>query len=182
MTTFKDTATRDEEIVNADAEDSAEAMSEDIEPTAEDETTQEESEAAEVHQASDDEPEAQPDSRREKRPIAWSRVLAYGVLPGFALQLALAAGCAPELGSCTRCGERAGLVAFSGAAGGVVCGSCEHSAFELSPEAHMFMVEALGSPLAAAPSASVMSANPPPDRVRIATCAGARLVPPDLRK
>ena len=92
MTTFKDTATCDEEIVNADAEDSAEAMSEDIEPTAEDETTQEESEAAEVDEASDDEPEAQPDSKREKRPIAWSRVLAYGVLPGFALLLALAAG------------------------------------------------------------------------------------------
>lgn len=92
MTTFKDTATRNEEIVNADAEDSAEAMSEDLEPTAEDETTQEESEAAEVHEASDDEPEAQPDSKREKRPIAWSRVLAYGVLPGFALLLALAAG------------------------------------------------------------------------------------------
>ena len=92
MTTFKDTAARDEEIVNADAEDSAEAMSEDIEPTAEDETTQEESEAAEVNEASDDEPEAQPDSKREKRPIAWSRVLAYGVLPGFALLLALAAG------------------------------------------------------------------------------------------
>jgi Mce-associated membrane protein len=88
MTTLKDTATRDEEIVNADAEDSAEAMSEDIEPTAEDETTQDKSEAAEVDEASDDEP----DSKREKRPIAWSRVLAYGLLPGFALLLALAGG------------------------------------------------------------------------------------------
>ena len=67
-------------------------MSEDIEPTAEDETAQAESEAAEGDEASDDEPEAQPDSKREKRPIAWSRVLAYGVLPGFALLLALAAG------------------------------------------------------------------------------------------
>ena len=92
MTTFKDTAARDEGIVNPDAEDSAEAMSEDIEPTAEDETAQAESEAAEGDEASDDEPEAQPDSKREKRPIAWSRVLAYGVLPGFALLLALAAG------------------------------------------------------------------------------------------
>jgi Mce-associated membrane protein len=89
MTILRDntegTATRDEEMVNADAEDSAPAMSQDIEPPAEDETAQEESAAAEVEAASDDEP-------AERRPIAWSRVLAYGVLPGLALLLALAAG------------------------------------------------------------------------------------------
>jgi len=89
MTILRDntegTATRDEEMVNADAEDSAPAMSQDIEPPAEDETAQEESAAAEVEATSDDEP-------AERRPIAWSRVLAYGVLPGLALLLALAAG------------------------------------------------------------------------------------------
>jgi DNA repair protein RecO (recombination protein O) len=72
----------------------------------------------------------------------------------FRLKLALAAGFAPELASCARCGEPDGLVGFSGAAGGVVCAACERSAFELSGEAHRFMVEALGSPLASAPSAS----------------------------
>jgi DNA repair protein RecO (recombination protein O) len=72
----------------------------------------------------------------------------------FRLKLALAAGFAPELGSCARCGERQDLTAFSGAAGGVVCGACERGGFDISPEAHEFMVEALGRPLAAAPAAS----------------------------
>ena len=39
----------------------------------------------------------------------------------FRLKLALAAGFAPELASCARCGEADELVGFSGAAGGVVC-------------------------------------------------------------
>jgi DNA repair protein RecO (recombination protein O) len=69
----------------------------------------------------------------------------------FRLKLALAAGFAPELGSCARCGEGDGLAGFSGAAGGVVCGAC--GGFDLSAEAHGFMVEALGSPLAQAPGA-----------------------------
>jgi DNA repair protein RecO (recombination protein O) len=77
-----------------------------------------------------------------------------GAAVAFRLKLALAAGFAPELASCARCGEAEGLVAFSGAAGGVVCGACERGGFELSPEAHEFMVEALGRPLATAPSAS----------------------------
>jgi DNA repair protein RecO (recombination protein O) len=72
----------------------------------------------------------------------------------FRLKLALAAGFAPELASCASCREADGLVAFSGAAGGVVCAACERSGFELSREAHEFMVEALGRPLAAAPTAS----------------------------
>jgi DNA repair protein RecO (recombination protein O) len=72
----------------------------------------------------------------------------------FRLKLALAAGFSPELASCALCGEADGLVGFSGAAGGVVCAACERGAFELSPEAHRFMVEALGCPLASAPSAS----------------------------
>jgi DNA repair protein RecO (recombination protein O) len=72
----------------------------------------------------------------------------------FRLKLALAAGFAPELGSCARCGEVDHLHGFSGDAGGVVCGACERGSFELSPEAHTFMVEALGRPLAHAPGAS----------------------------
>jgi DNA repair protein RecO (recombination protein O) len=72
----------------------------------------------------------------------------------FRLKLALAAGFAPELGSCARCGEVDELVAFSGAAGGVVCGACEGGGFPIGPEAHGFMVEALGRPLTEAPSAS----------------------------
>jgi DNA repair protein RecO (recombination protein O) len=72
----------------------------------------------------------------------------------FRLKLALAAGFSPELATCARCGESDGLVGFSGAAGGVVCAACEGGGFGLSPEAHGFMVEALGQPLASAPSAS----------------------------
>ena len=81
--------------------------------------------------------------------------MAYGLGPAlaFRLKLALSAGFAPELSSCARCGEADGFVGFSGAAGGVVCAACERGAFALSPEAHDFMVEALGRPLADAPTA-----------------------------
>jgi DNA repair protein RecO (recombination protein O) len=72
----------------------------------------------------------------------------------FRLKLALSAGFAPELASCARCGEREDLRGFSGAAGGVVCGACERDGFDLSAEAHSFMVEALARPLASAPGAS----------------------------
>jgi DNA repair protein RecO (recombination protein O) len=72
----------------------------------------------------------------------------------FRLKLALVAGFAPELASCAQCGEGEHLVAFSGAAGGVVCGACEGGGFEIGPEAHRFMVEAIGAPLAEAPAAS----------------------------
>jgi Mce-associated membrane protein len=73
-----------ENTVKSDIEDSAEAPPPESE--AEDTATPEESEAADVDEASDDEPETR------RRPIAWSRVLAYGVLPALALVLALAAG------------------------------------------------------------------------------------------
>ncbi len=101
MTTLSDntetaaTATRDKEIVIANAEDSAEAMSQDIEPTAEDQTTQEESETeveAALADKPDNEPDDEPDTTRKWRRIVWSGVLAYGVLPGFGLLLALTAG------------------------------------------------------------------------------------------
>jgi DNA repair protein RecO (recombination protein O) len=75
----------------------------------------------------------------------------------FRLKLALAAGFAPELTACARCGERDHLRAFSGAAGGVVCAACEGSGFELSEDAHRFLVEALGRPLADAPAGSERS-------------------------
>lgn len=71
----------------------------------------------------------------------------------FRLKLALAAGFAPELASCAHCGEADHLSGFSGAAGGVVCVSCEGGGFPLSEEAHRFMVGAIGSPLAEAPRA-----------------------------
>ncbi len=71
----------------------------------------------------------------------------------FRLKLALAAGFSPELVSCTRCGEAEHLTGFSGAAGGVVCASCEAGSFELSQQAHRFMVEAIARPLAEAPRA-----------------------------
>ena len=72
----------------------------------------------------------------------------------FRLKLLLAAGLAPQLGGCAVCGDTEHLSAFSGAAGGTVCGSCEGSGFPLTEEAHTFMVGAIGSPLAAAPAAS----------------------------
>ncbi len=77
-----------------------------------------------------------------------------GTALAFRLKLALAAGFSPELASCATCGEAEHLSAFSGAAGGVVCAGCEGGGFPLSEEAHRFMVEALGRPLAEAPSAA----------------------------
>lgn len=68
--------------------------------------------------------------------------------PAFRLKLMLAAGFAPELSACARCGEREGLVAFSGAAGGVVCGSCEGGGFPLSADAHAFMRASMERPIA----------------------------------
>jgi DNA repair protein RecO (recombination protein O) len=71
----------------------------------------------------------------------------------FRLKLLLAAGLAPQLAACASCGEADHLVAFSGAAGGVVCSACEASGFAMGEEAHAFMTGALGSALADAPSA-----------------------------
>ena len=72
----------------------------------------------------------------------------------FRLKLLLAAGLAPHLDACASCGERDHLAGFSGAAGGVVCAACEASAFPLDADAHDFLVEALGRPLADAPAAA----------------------------
>lgn len=72
----------------------------------------------------------------------------------FRLKLALSAGFAPELSACARCGEPDGLTAFSGPAGGVVCGACERDGFEISGDAHRFMLDAVGRPLSQAPVAT----------------------------
>jgi len=72
----------------------------------------------------------------------------------FRLKLLLAAGIVPQLAACTVCGEVEHLRGFSGAAGGVVCAACEAAAFPLTEEAYRFLVDALGAPLASAPSGS----------------------------
>jgi DNA repair protein RecO (recombination protein O) len=72
----------------------------------------------------------------------------------FRMKLLLAAGFAPELASCATCGERSDLGGFSPSAGGVTCAGCEAGSFPLGEEAHVFMVGALGNPLAEAPHAS----------------------------
>jgi DNA repair protein RecO (recombination protein O) len=72
----------------------------------------------------------------------------------FRLKLLLAAGIVPQLAACTICGETDHLRGFSGAAGGVVCASCEAGSFPLDEDAYRFLVGALGSPLAQAPDGS----------------------------
>lgn len=75
----------------------------------------------------------------------------------FRLKLLLAAGIAPQLAACAVCGETDHLRGFSGAAGGVVCGSCESAAFSLHEDSYRFLVAALGSPLARAPDGGVVT-------------------------
>jgi DNA repair protein RecO (recombination protein O) len=75
----------------------------------------------------------------------------------FRLKLLLAAGLAPHLAACASCGEADHLTSFSGASGGVVCGTCEASGFPLGQEAHEFLTGALGSPLADAPHPSELA-------------------------
>jgi DNA repair protein RecO (recombination protein O) len=70
----------------------------------------------------------------------------------FRLKLLVAAGFAPQLAACASCDTREHLTGFSGAAGGVVCSACEASAFPLDADAHAFLVEALGRPLAEGPT------------------------------
>ena len=72
----------------------------------------------------------------------------------FRLKLLLAAGILPQLASCAGCGEFAQLRGFSAAAGGVVCDSCQSSAFPLGEESYRFLLAAVGRPLADVPDAS----------------------------
>jgi DNA repair protein RecO (recombination protein O) len=81
----------------------------------------------------------------------------WGNQLAFRLKLLVAAGLAPQLGSCASCGEAEELVGFSGAAGGVVCGACEAGAFPLGEAAHAFLTGALGASLAEAPEAEVQA-------------------------
>ena len=69
----------------------------------------------------------------------------------FRLKLLLAAGLAPQLAACATCGEGDHIAGYSPAAGGVVCVACEAGSFPLEPEAHTFLVEALGHALADSP-------------------------------
>ena len=73
----------------------------------------------------------------------------------FRLKLLLAAGLAPQLAACATCGEGDHIAGYSPAAGGVVCVACEAGSFPLEPEAHTFLVEALGHPLADSPDADM---------------------------
>ena len=75
----------------------------------------------------------------------------------FRLKLLLAAGILPQLASCAGCGDGDHLRGFSAAAGGMVCDSCEASAFPLGQESYQFLVAALGKPLAEAPEASELA-------------------------
>lgn len=86
-------------------------------------------------------------------PATAERAVSQETALSFRLKLALAAGFSPELASCASCGEAEHLTGFSGAAGGVVCAGCEAGSFPLSQQAHRFMVEAIGRPLAEAPRA-----------------------------
>jgi DNA repair protein RecO (recombination protein O) len=70
------------------------------------------------------------------------------------MKLLLAAGIVPQLGSCAACGESQHLQGFSAAAGGVVCGACEAAAFALDEDGYMFLLAALGRPLADVPGTS----------------------------
>jgi len=92
----------------------------------------------------------------ERAPALGGAAGAAGARAGalaFRLKLLVAAGLAPQLGACASCGEREHLVGFSGAAGGVVCASCEAGSFALAREAHGFMTQALGRSLSEVPQA-----------------------------
>jgi DNA repair protein RecO (recombination protein O) len=78
----------------------------------------------------------------------------YANTLAFRMKLLVAAGLGPALGACASCGDPEHLTGYSGAAGGVVCGSCEASAFALDEEAHTWMTGALAQPLTRVPGAS----------------------------
>ncbi|MFT4050230.1 MAG: DNA repair protein RecO [Solirubrobacterales bacterium] len=72
----------------------------------------------------------------------------------FRAKLLLAAGFAPELGSCVHCGAGEELIAFSPSAGGIVCRGCREAGdFDFGEHAHEFFTGAVAAPLAQAPSA-----------------------------
>ena len=92
-----------------------------------------------------------PGDARRSRPAAGRRPRDGAVLPP---QARPGRRASPRSWPPARAAARPSTSAgFSGAAGGVVCASCEAGSFELSGEAHRFMVEALAKPLAEAPEA-----------------------------
>ena len=82
----------------------------------------------------------------------------------FRLKLLLAAGLAPQLSQCVRCGAGEDIVGFAPAAGGVVCSACEAGSFALDEASHRWLVTAIGTPLAELPE---------PGPVALATAARA---------
>lgn len=76
------------------------------------------------------------------------------IVLAFRAKLMLAAGFAPEIASCVHCGTDADIVAFSGAAGGIVCRDCRESAdFDFEGSANEFLAGAIAAPLSATPPA-----------------------------
>jgi DNA repair protein RecO (recombination protein O) len=73
----------------------------------------------------------------------------------FQLKLLWVAGYLPHLTSCASCGAEAPLVAYSPAAGGVVCPECATGALPLSTSAIRGMEELLRRPLAEARAAGL---------------------------
>lgn len=71
------------------------------------------------------------------------------LLAAFELKLLHAIGLTPQLGSCVRCGDAVGIVAYSAADGGVVCSTCRiaDDAF-LAAATHGAAVELLRDSLA----------------------------------
>ena len=78
----------------------------------------------------------------------------------FRLKLALAAGFAPELASCARCGEARAPERLLRRRRGRRLRQLRSGLLPLSEEAHRFMVGAIGSPLAEAPAAERAGAAP----------------------
>ncbi len=74
----------------------------------------------------------------------------------FRIKLLLAAGLAPQLAECARCGNPPPLVGFSGADGGLVCKACLGEAgFGVHADVPDVMRAMIGSPLAGAPQPAV---------------------------
>lgn len=72
----------------------------------------------------------------------------------FRLKLLVACGFGPQLSGCASCGAQEAVSGFSGAAGGTICDGCAAEGFPISPEAHGFLVSALGRPISEPPRAS----------------------------
>ncbi|MFN0154352.1 MAG: DNA repair protein RecO [Gaiella sp.] len=70
----------------------------------------------------------------------------------FQLKLLWLSGYLPHLGSCVECGAEEGIVGFSPAAGGAVCGNCTTGAMAIGPDGLHGITGLLRAPIADAPS------------------------------